>query len=203
MELNIDIIIAGLILFLAIKGLVNGFSKELFNFIGLIGGVALAARLHTTVGELISKQNILPNVNENFPKFLGFIAILLAVWLLFSFISSIFSKVSSNEVGFFSRILGYIIGVARYVAIFSLIIYGVNKADFFKEMISKHTEESKIFTPMANFGGKLLNMEEEQEEKKEEEIKVDTNETNASSESNISMDLNSITLQDHNESNSH
>ncbi|HIC77864.1 MAG TPA: CvpA family protein, partial [Sulfurovum sp.] len=43
---TVDMIIAGLILFLSLKGLVNGFIRELFNFIGLIIGVAVATRMN-------------------------------------------------------------------------------------------------------------------------------------------------------------
>ena len=32
---TVDMIIVGLVLFLSLKGLVNGFIKELFNFVGL------------------------------------------------------------------------------------------------------------------------------------------------------------------------
>jgi membrane protein required for colicin V production len=153
----IDMVIVGVVLFLAIKGLVNGFSKELFNFLGLIGGIAVAARTNEVVGDLIIKQNILPEMLTQYQKIIGFVAVFLAIWILFNLISSLFSTVTSEEIGIVSRIFGYIVGVARYAFIFALIVFGFNNADFLKEKFSKYTENSQLFAPMSKVGQKLLN----------------------------------------------
>ena len=187
----VDMIIVGLILFLAIRGLVNGFSKELFNFLALIGGIAVAARTHIVAGEFIAKQNILPNLNSDFQKLIGFAAVLILILIAFNIISSIRNSLRSEAPGFFSRLLGYIISIARYVFIFSLIVFGINHAEFLKEKLSKHYEGSQLFKPMVQLGGKLLNANEDSQES------TPTNENNQSNENNITMDLN-VTLTDHN-----
>ena len=191
----VDMIIVGLVLFLAIRGLVNGFSKELFNFLALIGGIAVAARTHTVVGEFIAKQNILPELSDDFQKLVGFAAIFILILIIFNIISSIRTSFRTEAPGFFSRLLGYLISVARYVFIFSLIVFGINNADFLKEKLAKHYEGSKLFEPMIQVGAKLLNVNQQSEEKI---LAKENNETNQS-DSNISMDLN-ITLTDHNKS---
>lgn len=168
MDFNtVDIIIAGLILFLSIKGLVNGFSKELFNFIGLIGGVAVAARVNTTVGEFIH-TNIFPVEHEPALKLIGFISVLLGIWMLLSFIASIVDKVSSDSVGFFSRVLGYLLTATRYTAIFALIVVGVQNSEFLSEKFSKHYENSQAFPILSEIGTELLNIEARTEGVKEE-----------------------------------
>ena len=192
----VDMVIVGLVLFLAIKGLVNGFSKELFNFLGLIGGITVAARTHEIVGDLITKQNILPEVAVNYQKIIGFIAVFLALWILFNLIASIVEKFSSNEIGIFSRILGYIIGVVRYGFIFALIIFGLNNAEFLKEKLQKHYEGSKLFNPMVKIGQKLLNRDLNQ-------TIVDTNTTLTLTDTNITIvDTNATqtttTVEEHN-----
>jgi membrane protein required for colicin V production len=188
----VDMIIVGLVLFLAIRGLVNGFSKELFNFLALIGGIAVAARTHTTVGQFISEQNILPELSSDFQKLIGFATVLILILIIFNIISSLRSKLRSEAPGLISRLLGYIISVARYVFIFSLIIFGINNADFLREKLSKHYEESKLFQPMVQLGGELLNANQ----MPKENISDENNKTNQD-DHNLSMDLN-IKLTEHN-----
>ncbi len=197
----VDMIIVGLILFLAIRGLVNGFSKELFNFLALIGGIAVAARTHSMVGELIAKQNLIPNISIDFQKFVGFAVVLILIVILFNIISSIRTRFRSENPGFISRVLGYIISVARYVFIFSLIVFGINNADFLKEKLSKHYEGSQLFEPMIQIGGKLLNANQKPTESTPTNENNDTNDTNISSDGNISMNVEDLTLTDRNTSN--
>jgi len=179
----VDMIIVGLVLFLAIKGMVNGFTQELFNFIALIGGVVIAARVHTMAGEKIAEFNILPNITTEVQNFIGFLATFIVIWAIISFISSIITKVSGTP-GIISRFMGYLIGIVRYVAIFSLITFGISKADFLRENLSKHYAESKLFVPMSEVGAKLLNLDANQT--------VNTQTT--------SIDENNMTVNDHNQS---
>jgi len=157
MELTtIDFIIIGLILFLSIKGIVTGFTRELLNFIGVVGGVALASRVGQKVGNFINEE-IYPIANEPTLKLTGFIITLIGVWILFSFISSIVNKVFLNNISLFNRLLGYAITVLRYVAIFSLICVGIEKSNFLSEKFSTHFNDSKIFPLFIEVGENLLN----------------------------------------------
>ena len=156
---TVDMIIAGLILFLSLKGLVNGFTRELFNFIGLIVGVAVAARMNITVGQFIS-ENIFPIANEPALKMVGFVTVLVAIWVISTLFSSIMESLSSDEVGFFSRILGYILTILRYVAIFAIILVSVKNVDLISKKLEKYSSDSKIITSLDEIGTKILNMEE-------------------------------------------
>ncbi len=201
----VDMIIVGLVLFLAIRGLVNGFSKELFNFLALIGGIAIAARTNETVGKFIAEQNILPELSSDFQKLIGFATVLILILVIFNIISSIRTKFRTETPGVISRILGYLISVTRYIFIFSLIIFGISNADFLREKLSKHYEKSQLFQPMVELGGELLDADKTSEENVQENI---TKENNASSENNdtnrsdnnITMNLN-VKLTEHNKSN--
>ena len=182
----IDMVIVGIILFLAIKGLVNGFSTELFNFLGLIGGIAVAARVNEIVGDLVIKQNVLPEMFTQYQKIIGFVAVFLAIWIIFNLISSLVSNFTSDEIGIISRILGYIVGVVRYAFIIALIIFGFNNADFLKEKFSKYTQDSKVFIPMSKVGEKLLNRDANQTTITLENNATNTD-VNATQENNISQ----------------
>ena len=185
----VDIITVGLILFLAIRGLINGFSKELFKFLALIGGIAIAARTHKVAGEFIAQQNILPKLSPDFQNLVAFIAVFILIFILFNMLSSIRAKFRTEVPGFFSRILGYLISIVRYVFIFSLIIFGISNADFLKERFEKYYEDTILFEPMVHIGETLLNAKKK--------TVNENNDTNAS-DNNVSVDLN-ITLTDHNE----
>jgi len=153
---SFDIIIVALILFLSLKGIVTGFTKELFNFIGLIGGVALASRVNVEVGTFLS-ENLFPLNNEPSLKLVGFVATLLAVWLIFTMVSSIINGFLSDDIGIFSRILGYILTVARYIAIFAIIIVGVQQSDFLSKKLSEHYEKSQLLPILNDIGIQILN----------------------------------------------
>jgi len=194
----VDIVVVGLILFLAIKGLVNGFSRELFNFLGLIGGIAVAARFNEQVGQLVVEQKILPEVLIAYQKVIGFIVIFVVIWILFSLISSLVSRFTSTETSIISRAFGYIIGLIRYGFIFALIIFGLNNADFLKEKFSTYYEKSQLFQPMVELGQILLNKESnativsstENNETISEAV-AETNSSTPSIESNTSTESNS------------
>jgi len=151
-----DIFLVLIVLFLGLKGVINGFTKELFNLIGLIGGVAVASRFNREVGEIIS-QSLFPIKNESSLELVGFIATLLAIWLVFLLVSSIFEQVFSSEVGLFSRILGYILGIIKYLAIFAIIIVGIEQSQFLSEKFSKYHQGSQLYPILKNIGADILN----------------------------------------------
>jgi len=197
----VDIVIVSLVLFLAIKGLVNGFSKELFNFISIVGGVAAAARYNTTVVDFINAQHIVPTISENYAKIIGFVVILLAVWIVIGLISSIISKLASNHPSIISRIFGYILSAARYIFIFSLIVFGVNQSDFFKNEAAKLKTETKLFIPMAKVGATLLNMDTNTTlTQKSNTPKVEINTTTIEKNITAAHDINTTLLTEHNSS---
>ena len=182
---TVDMIIIGLILFLSLKGLVNGFIKELFSFIGIIGGVAIASRMNASVGDFIN-TNLFPIENEPAVKLAGFVAILLVVWMISNLISSIFDN---DEPGFFSRILGYGLTLMRYTAIFALIIASVQNIDLISKKLEKHAEGSQSIPMLKELGEKLLNMEvtkttsqEKTESINLQSFKMDHNDTNQTQE---------------------
>ncbi len=156
---TIDIIIAILILFLAIKGLINGFSKEILNFIAIVGGISLAANFNTTVVNFINEKHIIPTITDSYAKIVGFIIIIVSVWLIISIISSIISRFSSDSISTISRIFGYIVSATRYFIIFSLIIFGFNQLEPFKSKTKKFETKTKLFIPMSKIGATILNID--------------------------------------------
>ncbi len=154
----LDMIIVGFVFFLGLKGIVNGFIKELFNLIGLIGGVYFAARMNVVAGEFIS-NNIFPIKDEPFLKLAGFIALFLVIWIASNIVSSIFEKTLPEDVSLFSRILGYFLTIVRYLAIFAIILTSIQNVDLIAEKLAKHTRDSQVVPRLNEIGVTLLNME--------------------------------------------
>ena len=197
----VDIVLVSLVLFLAIKGLVNGFSKELFNFITIVGGVALAARFNTKVVDLINAQHIVPTISESYAKIIGFVIIIVTVWIVIGLISSIITRLGSEETSIISRIFGYLLSAARYLFIFSLIVFGVNQSDFFKNEAAKLKTETKLFIPMTKIGATLLNMDTNTTETQESNTtEIENKNTILSVETNSTTENNTTLLTEHNSS---
>jgi membrane protein required for colicin V production len=154
----LDMIIIGLVFFLSLKGLVNGFIKEFFNFIGLIGGVYFASRMNMVVGEFVS-SNVFPIKDEPFLKLVGFVSVFLAIWIFSNLVSSIFEKTLPEEISFVSRILGYALTILRYIAIFAIIITSIQNVELIAEKLTKHSADSQVIPTLNEIGVDLLNME--------------------------------------------
>jgi membrane protein required for colicin V production len=181
----VDMIVVGLILFLSLKGIINGFSKELFNFIGLIGGVYFASRMNVPIGEFISRD-IFPIENEPALKLVGFIAVFLIIWLASNIVSSIFENTLPDEVDFLSRILGYALTIIRYIAIFAIIIASSQNVEMIAEKLSKQSANSQVLPKLNEIGSDILNMRERNITKESniideidlQSFEMDVNETN-------------------------
>jgi len=185
----VDVVIVALIAFLAIKGLLNGFSKELLNFITIVAGVILAARYNTQLVQLINEQQLVPTIPDDFSKIVGFILIVISIWLIVGLISSILDRLTAGPVSFISRIIGYILSATRYLFIFSLIIFGISQSKFFAKSATKFKTETQLFKPMSEIGMSILNLDANQSIT--ETIKQQFNQNSAvKEESNLTNEVN-------------
>ena len=154
-----DIIIAAIVLLLGIKGFMHGFMKEMFGLIGLIGGVYFASRLSGTAAEFID-QNFLHLENVALLKLIGFLAILIIIWLGATILGSIFSKLTNaSGLGVINRLFGFIIGSAKYFLIFALIVTALSNVSLVKDNLEKHVESSVLYPYLKKAGSTLINLD--------------------------------------------
>jgi len=72
MEFNyFDLVASIIILLLGLKGILNGFFKEIFGLIGIIGGIFIASRFGSDVGNYLNDL-IFNFTNEGAVSFTGF-----------------------------------------------------------------------------------------------------------------------------------
>lgn len=151
-----DLILAALVLVLGIKGLMNGFIKEVFGIIGLIGGVIVASRYATEVGELVSKN--VYAVQETFWFHLGFLVTLIAFWLLCLGLGYVFSKMlSMSGFSFVDRLLGFIVGSAKIFLVFAIFVFIISNIKIINEKLEPYTKNSFFYPILLQSGEFIMN----------------------------------------------
>ena len=154
-----DVTIGAIILLLAIKGLMNGVVKEIFGLAGLIGGVYLASRFAGDAAVFINK-NFTHIENAALLKLLGFMAILITIWISATILGSIVSKLTaSSGLGFLDRLLGFIAGGGKYFVIFALIITALSNVSLIKENTKKYVKDSMLYPILYKAGTAIIQVD--------------------------------------------
>ena len=154
-----DAVIASIVVILGIKGMMNGFVKEFFGLIGLVGGVYIAARVADTAGAFIDK-NLYHMENSTALQLIGFIAILALVWIIAVAIGSLFSSLTqASGLGPINRLLGFIIGGGKYFLIFALIVTALSNVTLVKDNLQKYVKDSALYPYLVETGSFLINLD--------------------------------------------
>jgi membrane protein required for colicin V production len=154
-----DVTIGAIVLILGIKGFINGFIKEVFGLIGLIGGVYLASRLTGDASTFID-TNFIHIENTALLKLLGFLTILTIVWMGATILGSIFSKLTSaSGLGFINRLLGFIAGGGKYFIIFALIVTALSNVSLVKDNVQKYVKDSVLYPYLLKAGTSIIHLD--------------------------------------------
>jgi len=154
-----DIVIATIVLLLGIKGFMHGFIKEVFGLVGLIGGVYFASRLSSTAATFID-TNFVHLENPALLKLIGFLAILILVWVSATLVGSILSKLTSaSGLGFLNRVFGFIAGGGKYFLIFALIVTALSNVSLVKNNLESHVSDSILYPYLQKAGAFLINLD--------------------------------------------
>lgn len=185
MEINyFDIVAASIILLLGLKGILNGFFKEVFGLIGIIGGIFIASRAGDSVGEYFNAL-IFNFASPSAVSFLGFIVTLSGFWILMVLVGYIFKRLSSlSGLGIFDRILGFLFGASKFFLIASVIAHSAYNIQSVKSSIESFMQTSILFPVMVEAGAFIMKMDpvdvsddiNSTIDKIEEEIKITTQE---------------------------
>ena len=185
MEINyFDIVAASIILLLGLKGILNGFFKEVFGLVGIIGGIFIASRAGDSVGEYLNTL-IFNFSSPSAVSFLGFITTLAGFWILMVLIGYIFKRLSSlSGLGGFDRILGFVFGASKFFLIASVIAHAAYNIKSVKSSMESFMQTSVLFPVMVDAGAFIMKMDpvnvsediNSTIDKIEEEIKVTSEE---------------------------
>lgn len=153
-----DIITVTLVTLLGLKGLFRGFIKEFFALIGIVGGVFIASRIASNLGELIA--NIIPIDNNNTMLLIGFIISFIAVWVITYFLGNILSKIFSlSGLGIFDKTLGFAFGAGKIFLFFSIIIYAISNVQALSQKLESAVNNSIVYPWLVNTGAYIIKID--------------------------------------------
>lgn len=154
-----DITIGAIVIILGIKGLMNGFIKELFGLLGLVGGVYLASRFSQDAAAFIN-DNFVKIDNTALLTLLGFLAILIVIWVGATVLGSLISKLTAiSGLGFINRVLGFIVGGGKYFLIFALIVTALSNVSLVKDNMEKHVKDSVLYPYLIQAGTSIIHLD--------------------------------------------
>lgn len=160
MDLNyFDVAVGSIILLLGLKGLLNGFSKEVFGMVGIVGGVFVASHIGGYIGTFLS-DTLFHFESATAVNLIGFIFALGIFWLLMVALGAGFKKLSSlSGLGPLDRGLGFIVGSSKFFFIFSIIVYALFSVTAIRENFEEKMAESFFYKPMLATGDFILHIE--------------------------------------------
>jgi len=154
-----DIIVSVVILFLGLKGILNGFFKELFGLLGIVGGIFIASRVGDDVGQYLSDL-IFKFDSHAAITFTGFLVTLAFFWFFMVMIGVIFKKLSSIAgLGIFDRILGFIFGASKFFLIASVIAFATYNVKAMRSSIDSAMKNSLVFPILVATGDVIMQIE--------------------------------------------
>ncbi|MEA1891104.1 MAG: CvpA family protein [Campylobacterota bacterium] len=154
-----DIIASVIILLLGLKGIVNGFFKEAFGLVGIIGGIFIASRVGDKVGEYLS--NLIFKFDSSAAiNFTGFLATLAVFWLFMLLIGYIFKKLSLlSGLGIYDRILGFVFGASKFFLIAAIITYAAYNIKAVKATLDEPMKDSVLFPIFIQTGAFIMKLD--------------------------------------------
>lgn len=154
-----DIVATIIILFLGLKGILNGFFKELFGLIGIIGGIFIASRLGNDVGQYLSDM-IFNFHNSAAINFTGFLVTLAVFWLFMIFVGFIFKKLSKmSGLGPVDKILGFVFGAGKFFLIAAVIAHAAYNIKAVKSSIDSTMHNSILFPVLVKTGSFIMKLD--------------------------------------------
>ena len=158
MGINIyDLVVVALILLLSIKGLISGFTKELFSAIGLIGGLYTATYFNDKVASYIH-SNISADISVPLLTVIATVVIFIGVWYIASLIGKGFFLIGDGEfISITSRLAGMLIKMVALFFIFALITFALSKKPQVAQKFKDTLDSSKLYPLLKNTGAAILN----------------------------------------------
>ncbi|MDR0891794.1 MAG: CvpA family protein [Mediterranea sp.] len=151
----IDIIILVLVGLGAVRGLMRGFIRQLSSILGLIVGLLAARALYAGLAE-----KLCPTVTDSMTvaQVIAFLLIWLAVPLLFALVASLLTKAMEvMALGGVNRLLGALLGAAKYLLMVSLLLCVIEFVDSDNKLISATKKnQSSLYYPIKGVAGVIF-----------------------------------------------
>lgn len=154
-----DIIVGVIVLLLGLKGIINGFFKELFGLIGIIGGIFVASRFSQETGSLISNA-IFHFESESAIKLTGFLLTLAVFWATMIGLGILFKKLSKvSGLGPVDKLMGFIVGSGKFFLIAAVIVYALYNIKAIKTNLAPAMQTSILFPVLVEVGEIIMHVD--------------------------------------------
>lgn len=139
----LDIFIGIILIFALVRGLMNGFVKELASTIGFLLGLFVAATCYQTLGEYLTVDGSEVNM---FTSIVAFLLLWIIVPIIFGLLATLITKALDLTVlGIANRIGGGILSMAKYLVLLSCVL---NVMVSLNILNSERTEGSVMLEPV-------------------------------------------------------
>lgn len=154
-----DVAVGSIVLLLGLKGLMNGFSKELFGLIGIVGGLFVASHIGGPIGSFLN-ESLLHFETSTAVNLVGFVFTVAIFWLLMVALGAGFKRLSSlSGLGIVDQVLGFFVGASKFFFIMSVIVYALFSVTAIRENFGDKMKDSIFFEPMVATGDFILHIE--------------------------------------------
>jgi membrane protein required for colicin V production len=144
-----DIIIAAILLFGFIRGLMKGFFVELASLVSLIAGVYGAIHFSYFVGNFLKDK---VEWEERYISIIAFAITFIAIVIVISLLGKLFTKVADfASLGILNKLLGGAFGALKLGLIVSVLLIVFDKLNSTIPFVNKeNTEDSILYGPVKN-----------------------------------------------------
>ena len=154
-----DLVASIIILFLGLKGIINGFFKEVFGLVGIVGGIFVASRVGDSVGKILSDL-IFKFENSAAISFTGFLVTFALFWLLMIIAGFTFKKLSSlSGLGPLDKILGFVFGASKFFLIAAVIAHAAYNINAIKTTVDSSMKNSILFPILVETGSFIMKLD--------------------------------------------
>lgn len=183
MDINyFDLVVGIIILLLGLKGVINGFFKELFGLLGIIGGIFIASRAGDSVGLMIS-DTLFHFESQSAVSFTGFLVTLAAFWAVMIATGLLFKKLGKmSGLGPVDKILGFVVGSGKFFLIGAVIAYAVYNINAVRANLEPVMENSLLFPALVSTGSFIMHIDPV---KASEDLNISVSETVDAAQSSI------------------
>ncbi|MEA3522273.1 MAG: CvpA family protein [Campylobacterota bacterium] len=154
-----DIVVGVIILLLGLKGVINGFFKELFGLIGIVGGVYVASRFGADIGNIVSDL-IFHFDNQSAKTLTGFLLALLIFWSAMILIGMTFKAISSaSGLGPIDKLFGFIVGSGKFFLIAAIIFFSISNIKAVHNNLAPLMEKSVLYPILLETGDLIMHLD--------------------------------------------
>ena len=169
----IDIILAALLLFGFVRGLMKGLFVELASLVSLVAGVYGAIHFSYFVGDFL-KDSV--DWDEKYISIVAFAITFIVIVIVISLLGKLFTKVADfASLGILNKLLGGVFGALKLGLILSVLLIVFDKLNSTIPFVDKEqTEESILYKPVKELAPMIfpnfLKVDDDDDKKAEEEV---------------------------------